>query len=105
MTVRKVSNRETQYAEFRKSVKIGQKEDSNLKMENRTWSVGIGNSGLICMCLYPNRGILINRLRIPATGDIMSISVKLSKYGYVDDIPTLANLVISRLMVVKSSKS
>ena len=38
--------------------------------KERFGSVGIGESEIVYICLYPNRWVLVNGLKISATGDI-----------------------------------
>jgi hypothetical protein len=56
----------------------GEQQDLIQKIENCFRSVGIGESDIAYMLsdiaymfLYPNRWVLVNRMKIPATGDIL----------------------------------
>jgi hypothetical protein len=49
----------------------GEQQDLIQKIENCFRSVGIGESDIAYMFLYPNRWVLVNRMKIPATGDIL----------------------------------
>ena len=48
------------------------------------------------MCLYPNRQVLVNRMKIPVAGYIIKTSQNSPSYRYVDGIPTLPKVAIHK---------
>ena len=54
--------------------KSGEKEDSFLKMDTRSGSVGLGSSEIINMNLYQNRWVLSIKMRNPSGGDTLRVS-------------------------------
>jgi len=85
--------------------KLDEKSDSILQLENCFRSIGIGESAIIYMNLYLNKCVLVNKLGIQITGDIIEKSQISPKCGYVNEIPSQIKLQISSKPIIKSSKS